>query len=381
MIAAARELRGYRLFFPLALVFGAVAMPVWLVEYGGGPASEHYAGPAWHAHEMIYGYLGAVIAGFLTVADRGWRIIALAIIWVIARMFILADLPRILVAVVDWSFLPLVIVLRRPPLWSGAKLLTLGIAAVVAMLAAINAWAHLVPYPAMAMQTAALGILALLVIVSGRLVPGHTRAATRRGPGLTLVRSERVSIVLAAMLIVAGAAGPGPLVALLAAGLGIVQLYRLRHWWDRQVLDDPLLWGLHLGFTWVVLGLFGHAAAQFDWFTTADAMHLFLVGGAGTLALAIMMRLIRAQVGEAQKGAGIEAFALALVTISTAARVVVPAVFPEWRMPAMTISGAAWSAAQFIVIAAYSPRFVRGRKGVTPAMDRRARSQTGDARK
>lgn len=71
MIAAARDLREYRLFFPLALGFGALTMPLWLVEYGGGPGPAQYAGPAWHAHEMIYGYLAAVIAGFLTVADRG----------------------------------------------------------------------------------------------------------------------------------------------------------------------------------------------------------------------------------------------------------------------------------------------------------------------
>ncbi len=367
MIGAAQDLRGFRLFFPLALGFSALTTLLWLMQYGGGPGPARYAGPAWHAHEMIYGYLGAVIVGFLTVADRGWRILALVAIWLAARVFILADLPRSLVALVDWSFLPLAIVLRRPPLWSGAKLMTLGIATVMGALAAINAWAHLVPYPSMAMRTAALGILALLVIVSGRLVPGYTRAATRRGPGLSLVWSERASIALAAVLILAGTAGPSWLAALVASVLGAVQLYRLWHWWDRQVLTDPLLWGLHLGFAWIAAGLLGYAAARIGWLVEADAVHLFLVGGAGTLTLAIMMRLMRAQVGEAQKGAGIEATALILVGAATVVRTVLPAIVPEWRMPAMTVSGTAWSLATLTVLVAYWPRIIRGRKRAVPA--------------
>lgn len=259
--------------------------------------------------------------------------------------------------------------------------MTLGIAAVMAALAATNAWAHLMPYPSMAMQTAALGILALLVIVSGRLIPWHTRAATRRGPGLSLVWSERASIALAAVLIPIGMAGPSWFVALVVATLGVVQLYCLWHWWDRQAMGDPLLWGLHLGFAWVAIGLFGYATVRTGWLAEADAMHFFLVGGAGTLTLAIMMRLMRAQAGEAQKGAGVEAVALALLGVATAARAVLPALFPEWRMPAMTISGMAWSLAVLTVLAAYWPRVIHGRKRLRPDKGQRTGSGAGGGRK
>ncbi len=344
MISRLREMRGIRLFFPLALAYGALSVPIWVLQYTGVlPPAPHFAGAAWHGHEMIYGYLAAVVAAFLTVGDRGWRVLALAAVWLAGRVILLTDAPASAAALVDGSFLPLLVVMRRPRLWAGAKLMTVGIAVVLVVLAALNLWAHVAADASRPVQTAALTVLALIVVVAGRLVPGHTRAATRRGPGLALVRTERAGIALAAMLVAAHAAAVPTLAAGAAAGLGGLQVYRLWRWWDPQILRDPLLWGLHLGLAWLVAGLLGYVAGQAGWLPAVDGLHLALVGAVGTLTLGIMMRLVRAQAGEAQRGGTAEAVVLLLVTLATLLRAGGPIVAPDLRMAATAGGGAAWN--------------------------------------
>lgn len=195
-------------------------------------------------------------------------------------------------------------------------------------------------------------------------MPGHTRAATRRGPGLRLVRTEQASIGCAAVLLAADAARIAPLAALAAAALAALQAYRLRRWWDRDVLRDPLLWGLHLGVAWAATGLLGYAVGRLGWLPTIDALHLALVGAVGTLTLAILMRLMRAQAGEAQTGGRVEAAILLLATLATVLRGALPIVAPEWRLSGSLLGGGAWSLAMLLALAAYAPRLAgRVRRG------------------
>ena len=64
---------GFRPFYLLAAVFAVVALPVWLAFYFGiAPAAAYLNGAAWHSHEMVFGFLPAVIAGFLLTAVRNW---------------------------------------------------------------------------------------------------------------------------------------------------------------------------------------------------------------------------------------------------------------------------------------------------------------------
>ncbi len=361
-----RELRGGRLFFPLALLMGALWIPLWALRYWGAlEFPSHFPGAEWHAHEMIFGYLAAVIAGFATVGDRGPRILVLAALWIGGRALLLANAPPTLSAAVDLAFLPMLLVLRRPRLWAGHKMMTLGIAAVLLGLTLANAWMHVAAMQGEAHRagaTAAALIVLLLVIVGGRLTPGHTRAATRRGPGLRLTGLERVSIALGGLLIAATAAGLELAAAACAVILGGLQAVRLWRWRDRAVLADPLLWGLHLGFGWLALGLLLLGATGFGWAAPADALHVILVGGAGTLTLAIMMRLIQAQNGLPQRGASGEALVLSLVSAATVLRGCLPLLSPAWRPEAGGLAAVVWSAALFAALALYAPLLVRGRK-------------------
>src|SRR5919109_4962274 len=64
---------GFRPFFLLAALFAAAAVPVWLLIYQGmlEPVS-HLPPTIWHAHEMVFGFAIAVVAGFLLTAASNW---------------------------------------------------------------------------------------------------------------------------------------------------------------------------------------------------------------------------------------------------------------------------------------------------------------------
>lgn len=355
MSGAWRNLRGARIFFALALGFAALWIPIWLLRHAGLIPG---AGALWHGHEMIYGYLAAMVAGFLTVGDRGPRILGLAALWIAARLLLLADVLPWIAALLDMAFLPLLILLRKPPLWSGRKFMSLGIICVVGALTAANAWMVLFPAAAAdALRMAAMLAVALLVVVGGRLVPGHTRAATRRGPGLGLARTEAASVAIAAALVVAEALGTAIAAGAVAGALGLLQAYRLWHWWDRGVLSDPLLWGLHAGFAWLSAGLLAYSAARFGLCIGAgDALHVILVGAVGSMTLVIALRLIRAQAREAQHGDWRDGLVLALVSLAALLRGGVPLVAPDLTGAAAAAGGMAWSAAMLLALVVYAPR-------------------------
>ncbi|MBX6321298.1 MAG: NnrS family protein, partial [Rhodospirillaceae bacterium] len=134
-------MRGFRLFFVLAAGQAGLWVPLWVLRFLGAlPAPSYPPGAAWHAHEMIYGSIAAAMAGFLTVGGGGWRVAVPAAVWLAARVALLAPgaVGPAAATGLDLAFLPLVLALRRPPLWAAPKLLTLGVAALGSGLVGVN---------------------------------------------------------------------------------------------------------------------------------------------------------------------------------------------------------------------------------------------------
>jgi uncharacterized protein involved in response to NO len=64
---------GFRPFFLVGAAFACIAVPFWLIMLAAGVApSGPFSEVRWHAHEIIFGYLAAVIAGFALTAMPNW---------------------------------------------------------------------------------------------------------------------------------------------------------------------------------------------------------------------------------------------------------------------------------------------------------------------
>ena len=220
--------KGFRPFFLLAALYAVLMVPLWLAIINGKVAPSPYLQPSvWHAHEMTWGFVTAVIAGFLLTAVGNWTksetatgapLAGLGLLWAVGRVAMLFSgaLPRGLPAVVDLAFLPALALVLARPLLAAKNRRNFVVVAIVAALFAANLVVHL---EALAILPWGSGrratlvsvdlILLLILIIGGRTFPMFTRNAT----GVATIRNvpwlDRTCIAAMTALLLVEALLPG----------------------------------------------------------------------------------------------------------------------------------------------------------------------------
>lgn len=369
--------QGFRPFFLGAGTWSALAVALWLGEITGYVALPTVFDPAvWHAHEMLFGFLAGVIAGFLLTAIPNWTgrlplrgrgLALLAALWVLGRVAvgISALIGPLLAAVLDLAFpVALCLVVLREIL-AGRNWRNLPIVGVLAVLVASDLLSHLEPLGLAATGRLGLrlGIAALAVLITlvgGRIVPSFTRnwLAKRGEPRLPrpFGRLDRLAILasIAAGLAwtLAPEASASGVLALLAAISGGA---RLAGWRGLRTLAEPLVWVLHLGYAWLVLGwtLLG-AAILLPAFESAAALHALTAGAMGTMTLAVMTRASLGHSGRPLHAGTGTTLCYGLVGVAALLRVLAPLV-PGGTALLFGLSGLAWIGAFGLFVALYGP--------------------------
>jgi uncharacterized protein involved in response to NO len=371
----AMSAKGFRPFFFLAAAFGSAAIPFWILVLAGLAKPVGYLTPyVWHAHEMIFGYTVAVIAGFLLTAVGNWTqretlvggsLMALAGLWVLGRFVMaFADvLPRGVPAVIELAFLPALFAALGRPLVQARNLRNFVVLAVVGALFAANLVVHLdglgVAFAGSGRQAClvAIDIVVLLVlIIAGRVFPMFTRNAT----GDATIRSSR-SLEIAtvsgmALLTVIDTAAPDWVGAAALSGIvGSAALARAWGWRARGMARHPLLWVLHLGHAWVPIGLLLRVVARLTGAVPMSlATHALTVGALGSLTLGMMARVALGHTGRPLVAARSIAWAFALIGAATFARVVAPMVLPAGYFVELIVAGSLWTTALLVYLAVYA---------------------------
>jgi uncharacterized protein involved in response to NO len=375
--------KGFRPFFLIAALYAIVMVPLWLAILNGKVAANTYLEPVtWHAHEMTWGFVVAVVAGFLLTAVGNWTqretatgapLAVLVLLWLAGRLAMLfaAVLPRGIPAVVDLAFLPaLAFVLARPLLATNNRrnFVMLG---VVAALFTANLVVHLdglALLPAGSARRANLIsvdlIVLLMTIIGGRVFPMFTRNAT----GVETIRGipwlDRTSVMAMAALLLVDAVTPQAVrfSAVLAGIAGLLAAGRAVHWGARHSWSDPLLWVLHAGYGWLVIGLLLRGAAGvFGTPFSSVATHALTVGAVGTLTLGMMARVSLGHTGRMLVAPRPMASAFVAITLAALARVLVPWLAPRYYTLGLMAAGVFWVLAFAIFLAAYTPILSRPR--------------------
>src|SRR5690606_20470441 len=135
-------------------LWAAVGIPLWVYLYVGAIALPTAMGPLdWHVHEMLYGYVPAIVTGFLLTAIpnwtgrlpvNGWPLAGLAALWLAGRFAVLfsANIGAGLAAAIDLSFLVVVAGVALREILAGANWRNLRVLGVVSVLIAGNAVFH-----------------------------------------------------------------------------------------------------------------------------------------------------------------------------------------------------------------------------------------------
>jgi uncharacterized protein involved in response to NO len=368
--------RGFRPFFLGAAVMAVAWMALWVLVLRGLSLDSHYGAYYWHAHEMIFGYTAAVIAGFLLTAVENWTdqptvrgsaLAALFILWGAGRLlaFVPGAVPDWGIALVDLAFLPALAAVLAVPLARSGQARNFVFVLLLGLLAAADAMVQgeLLGLTEGTMRKGTvlgLGVVLIaIVIIGGRVFPMFTA----RIPGVR-PRSRPLVEVFAlgslVLFVLAVQARPrsdfaGASAALAAVSHGV----RLAGWHHREVWRVPLVWVLHLGYAWLVAGFALWAVAAFADIPHTLALHAFTAGCIGVLTVGMMARVALGHTDRPLSPPRPVVAAFVLVNLAAAARVLVPLAAPAWYTQAVFTAAALWIMAFVLFLSVYAQILVR----------------------
>jgi uncharacterized protein involved in response to NO len=367
---------GFRPFFLGSALWAAAAIPLWLAVYARSAPLPTILQPAvWHAHEMVFGFAAATVAGFMLTAIpnwtgrmplQGWPLAILVLLWAVGRVGVLlsAVIGAGTAAVLDLSFPAAFLGVVAREIIAGRNWRNLPMVAALASLLLANALVHLqaIGIAATAMIGNRWGIATLLMLISfvgGRIIPSFTRNwLARNRPA---VRSpaqfsglDRAALATTVVTLSAWTIAPDSIVASwLCLVAGIAHGVRLARWRGLATVHEPLLWILHLGYGWLAFGfvLIGVNAYPF-WLPETTAMHALTVGAIGTTTLAVMTQATLGHTGRMVTAGPRTTTIYALVTLAAIGRLVAPLMSTQY-VPVLFLSGAAWSGAYGLFVVLY----------------------------
>ena len=368
---------GFRPFFLGAGLMALLVQALWLAVLMGWVASPDYYGEiGWHAHEMLYGYSAAVIAGFLLTAGSNWvgkpmlkgrPLMWLVVLWCAGRLLPLFPfVAHWMIALVDFLFLPVVAVVMLRPVIKVKQWRNIAFPVFVLMMAIGNAMVHaeaLGLADGSAMPGWMLGLYVILLIIAlmgGRVIPffierGAEGARVRKWKGVEVVSLASIAVLMISETVAFGSTFSfwAALVAALANAV------RWVGWLSRPAFKVPLLWVLIAGYGWLVVGLLMLPLSMVSDMSVSLPIHAFTVGAIGVLTLGMMARVSLGHTGRVLKAHPLMSWSFALINLAVAVRVGLPLV---WAAE-IAVGGATllWLAAFLIFVVIYAPILIRPR--------------------
>ncbi|MGZ8135760.1 MAG: NnrS family protein [Methylococcaceae bacterium] len=365
---------GFRTFFLLAGLSALFLIVLWNAIYKGELSHANYfANNIWHAHEMLLGYSIAVIAGFLLTAVKNWtgrptltgdQLGALCLLWLYGRIlpFYAGLLPDVLIALVDFAFLPALAWQISKPIMQTKHYRSLIFIGLLLLLTLGNGLIHadILDY---SKNTAWTGlelivatIIVMILVIAGRVFPFFTE---RGLSGTLIIRHpllDALSIASAALVFVLQLFDiSGILLALTAAFAAIVNIARVSGWYVPRIRYVPLLWVLYIGYGWIILGFILTALMAFKLVSPSLALHAFTVGGIAVLTLGMMARVSLGHTGRALRVSNAIAIAFVLINLAAIFRVLLPIALPHWYNVLIYASTLSWLAAFALFVFVYLP--------------------------
>ncbi|MGE6528984.1 NnrS family protein [Pseudomonas sp. NPDC077382] len=371
----------FRPFFLAGSLFAMLAIPLWIAAWTGlWPGFQPTGGwLSWHRHEMLFGFAMAIVAGFLLTAGQTWtgqpgvsgnRLMALAVVWLLARLGWLFGLPVALLIPLDLLFMLGVTGLMARMLWKARQKRNYPIIAVLGLMTA----ADVLVLCGVALGDDALqrqGVLAglwlvaaLMAIIGGRVIPFFTQRGLGRTeavkPWLWLDVALLVGTGLIAVLYAVGVALQQHVwLGVLFLGIAAGHLLRLARWYDSGIWRVPLLWSLHLAMLWLVVAATGLALWNFGLLdSSSSSLHALSVGSMSGLILAMIARVTLGHTGRPlQLPPGIVG-AFVLFNLGAASRVFL---ITEWPVIGLWAAAICWALAFALYAWRYAPMLVTAR--------------------
>jgi uncharacterized protein involved in response to NO len=356
---------GFRPFFLGAGLWAIAAVMIWIAVFNGWlDVAGGYGQSTWHAHELLFGFMPAVLVGYLMTTVPNWTgrfplsgrpLAGLAFIWIAGRisMLMVTDTSALITLLLDWIFLPLFAYYCLKEVWVAGRIADAKPILCLTSLALINGGFHIVAMnggDVGAWARAGLSVYILLITATAsKIIPSFTNnwlaqtGRSRLAPTNRMVdRFVLVATFLAAMIwtfepfwALTG------ITALVAASLHLVRAAR---WFRPIILRSSMITAMQLSYGFVAIGMLGIAATGFGMLGPLAAIHLLAIGAVTGMMLAIMMRSIALHTGQNEKRSRFQRLPVPLLLIAACLRITADLI-PGFHAPFTTTSGLFWIAA------------------------------------
>ncbi|MFL0693012.1 MAG: NnrS family protein [Agrobacterium tumefaciens] len=378
---------GFRLFFPGSALVAAVSIAIWIPWFLGFVHVPTLLPPiAWHQHELLFGFVPAVIAGFLLTAVPNWTgrpglkdlpLLALFLLWVAGRLAIsFSEWTGTLgAALIALAFLPVLALFVLKELIAASNRRNYKIVAVLVLLSAAQLLFH---YEVerygrieIADRLALSAILVLVSLVAGRIIPAFTGNWLKaNNPGRmpqNFARFDLGVMLLGGLALAMWIAVAGGLESLrfptgvLMFVAGVAHLLRQVRWCPDRTLGEPLVTILHVGYLFIPLGfLLTGLSILVDHSGFASAgIHAWTTGGLGVVTLAVMTRATRGHTGQALTSPLTTTWLIYAPVILSALLRILVAIWPQHTMLLLPFAGLAWIVAFLGYVVFYMPLIAR----------------------
>ncbi len=373
---------GFRPFFLGGALWAIAAMSLWIAAIAGHlTLAQEYGAANWHAHEMLFGFASAVLAGFLLTAVpnwtgrlpvSGWPLAGLFALWCAGRIALLASdaIGVPVAAAIDALFLPVLLAICTREVVAGRKWKDLKVLGGLLALSLANALYHVAAidggHDHMAIRLAVSAYVVLVMIVGGRILPSFTRnwlnKVGRTDFPVPYNRFDMAAILAGTAALGAWAIWPEhPATAfagLAAAALHCIRLHRWRGWTTAR---EPILVILHIAYCFVPLGFLSIALSASGYIEERSVLHLLSVGAIACMMLAVMTRASLGHTGRALTASKLTIASYAALILCALVRPLAE-VLPDMAPALYAASGLLWIAAFGLYGLEYAPILARKRR-------------------
>ena len=372
----------FRPFFLCGSVFSLCAILIWAGLFSGNLTINVFGGGLWwHTHEMLFGFVCAIIMGFLLTAVQNWTsqksishtpLFALVLLWLSARLALLSPsgLPTWLISFLDISFIPIATFFFIRPiikvkLWRNLIFLPL-----LTALTIVNIAMHYSVYTGNvsiifpASKIAVLLVAMIMTIMGGRVIPMFTAngTGTKKVNELKWLEKSAISSLLLVIIFNAGLIElPNTINALLFFITAIFHFIRVIRWRFWVTLRTHLVWSLHLSYAFIPTGLGLLGVSQLsDAISTSQAIHTITVGAIGLMILSMISRVSLGHTGRKIQTGKLMACAFLILFCAALIRIL-GQLFTDDYIFIILCSAVLWALAYCIFVVVYTPILIRKR--------------------
>ena len=370
---------GFRPFFLGAALFAGVVIPVWILVFAGvGHSGFLYPARDWHVQEMVFGFLPAVITGFLLTAIpnwtdrppiRGYELMLLFTLWLAGRLLIaIPGFTPLISAIIDVGFLIAVAGLVWREIVAAKSWSRTPMGILISLYAGANILFHLraltVTSTDLPERIGLSLVMMLLVLIGGRVIPNFTEEfladSDRSERPASFSYYDGLSILLVGTAVVTWIVQPHSLTTgWMFVMAGLVNFGRLVRWYGWVTWREPLVLILHFGYGWYALSLLVLGGSILGiGVPIEDAIHAFTTGAVGTMTLAIMTRASLGHTGRPRHAGLLTVFIYMLVNLGAVLRVFGPITNVSTNL-VLGAAAVSWSGAYLLFAVVYGRFLLR----------------------